>query len=368
MNNKKTKHTASKPKASVRVQNKKANVNPPTNRGQSFNIIRDAYLATLVDPWGVQGVRIPDEITTPTATCSFRKRLTINAIQDGTTGNYGTALAFVPTVRAAYCQTTSYTSSTGTFNLGGAADFDNYSTFLTVCRQYRVVSAGLAVYSTNAMAQNQGRNLCAYYAGNDRATYPFSAAVNSPELLLAENSEDSPINQQMVCSVTWVPSDNSNYQYHTPTSSRLSVGTTDYYYPGCIIWAADGVSASASFEVCLTLNVEYIPDTNAISFVQYLPSRYDVKAMERALNSSIFHSIFGTARPESIMVNHANSDYGLASVAGTLLSNFGSGVGSVLMPFSQRFGAAIAAAGINYAGRRLSNSMPIGRGLLGINM
>lgn len=336
----------------------------PKNNGNGFNIIRDAWMATLVNPWSVHGVRIPDEITTPSATCSFRQRITVTPVADGT--NYAAAFTFVPTLVGSYRQSTAYNASTGTFTMGSTNDIQGYSAFSQFCRQYRVVSAGFAVTSTTAMATNQGRNLCAFYAGADHLGAPFLSSMTTGALLIGENSADSPLNAQQVCSITWLPSDRSTYSYHTVDGSvNNTVNASNYYNPGMCAWAATGIASSASFEVTLCINIEYVPSSNVASFITQLPSRYDVMAMERALNSSLLSRIFGSATPEDVHTNTASSASGFSSVAGMLLSNFGNGVGDVLRPYAAAFGRAATHASLGYVTHRL-NRLSLSRQLQGI--
>lgn len=334
------------------------------------NLIQDAWLGSLSDPWSVHGVRIPDEIVAPSCTASFRQRFTVQAIQDGSTGKYAAAVSFIPTVLNSFKTSTTYNSATGSLGFGASVSFDGYPSLVNLGRNYRVVSAGLAVYSTTAMAQNQGRNLCAFYPGNDRTQPGWTSTVLVSGMLIAENSEDSPINEQMVCSTVWVPSDRDNYRYHRIDSdtSTATIGSATYYNPGQCVWVADGISSSASFEVCVVLNIEFQPLLNSVSFIPIFPSFYNQKAMERALNSRLISSMFGTATPESIMVTQGSNNLGLSALAGQLLSNFGSGAAEFLTPFATQMGRAAASVGIQAAMSGLrSRTMPAYRSLLGVN-
>lgn len=364
---KKSKQGATQPKRASPKQKKSSKP-----RG-TVSLERDGWLATLANPWGVHGIRIPDEIIAPSATCTFRQRLTLNAVQDGTTGKYATGVAFFPTVRSCYKNVTAYNSTDNRVTFGASSDVSSYGTFNTLSRGYRTVSAGIGIFSSTAMAQNSGRNLCAFYPGNDRTNPPVSSLLPGDTIttfnqLQAENSEDSPINQQMVCSISWVPSDRTNYAFHDNSSySGGTVPANTIYNNGACIWIADGLTASASFEVHIVINVEFYPNTNSISFFTTLPSRYDVLAMERALNSSLISKMFHTGDPESIMNVTASNNVGLTSMIGQLVSNFGMGAISAIGPYASRIGQYAAFAGMNRLRGYVQNGPNVRNSLLGIN-
>lgn len=352
-----------------RNTSKKSNPNKGTNKlsVSKFDPVRDAWLATLVDPWGVHGVRIPDQITTPSCTASLRYRTTIRPIADGVTGNYAAAFCFFPTIHNGLATGNAYNSTTGTITLGPYFDFTGYGTLSNLSRDYRVVSAGLAVYSTTAMATNQGRNLCAFYQGSDHLVGVDLTTVTAANQLNAENSEDSPINNQMVCSIAWRPSDISTYEYHDNAST--AGGTPEngtFYNPGQLVWYADGIASTSSFEVSCVINVEYVPNQNSVSFLLTLPSRYDVQAMQRALNSSVIARIFGSASPESVMVTSPSNNLGLTTALGSLMSSFGSGAKDALGRFAENIGRSLAGQSLRSLVRQ-GNSMPVYSSLLGIN-
>jgi len=230
------------------------------------------------------------------------------------------------------------------------------------------VSAGLAIYGTNAMAKNQGRNLCAFYPGGDNLPAPLTTSVAAATLLVAENSDDTPLNQQMICSICWVPSDISNYRYHPNNSNALGTpGAATFYNPGTLVWMADGLDSSASFEVVVCLNIEYLPTSNAISFTNVLPSYFNQRAMERALNSQLTSRMFHTGDPESIMETSANNNLGLSNFVGSLFSTFGAGAQSVIKPITFKLGQAAAFAGVNRLGKNIAKLMPVTRGLLALD-
>lgn len=345
----KGKNTSGRKGAATQKPKAPKNRKTPKSPGTEFDFVRDSYLATLADPFAVHGIRIPDAVTHPSGTMTLRYRTTVNAVQDGVTGNYAASAAFFPTMASGIRVISTYNSGTTSIGFGSASSFPEYTTASLLMRRYRVVSAGLAVVATTAMAQNQGRNLCAFYPGSDDSAPVFTTAITTNNLLVAEIMEDKPINHQQVCSIKWSPTDSSNSEYHNPDSYSNAANDATTYNPGILVWASNGISATASFEVLFTLNIEYLPKSNAMSIVPILPSLYSARAMERALNSSIVARVFGGIPDMDVFATVSTNDLGLSSFVSSALSNFGSGAGEVMARASYQIGRSLAHAGLTYA-------------------
>jgi len=313
-----------------------------TNHVESY--ARDGYLATLVDPFGVHGMRIPDEVTNPSGVVSLRMRGTLEAIQDGTTGRYAQSIVFTPTLTNGIKFASTYSGTNITY--ASAINFPDRDLVAGFARQYRVVSAGLAIMQTNAMAANQGRNLCAFYPANDRLAPVILTTANSFGFLNAEITEDKPVNSQQVCAIRWHPSDRDNYRYHTVISSNaVSVGVADYNNPGQLGWFADGIAPTATFEYVIVLNIEFLPIRNTFSLCPIIPSFYDPLALAKALNHPKAQNSFGVVDPTTVMQSDNSNSWSYSSLAGELLTNFGSGGRDVLLHATRRMGQALAYAG-----------------------
>lgn len=337
----------------------------PRRPTPQFDFARDSYLATLVDPFGVHGVRVPDEITTPSGCLTLRRRFTIRSIQDGSTGKYAACVAYSPIIESSIKASASYNSTTGSITFGAVSTFADATAAKALMRGYRVVSAGLAIMQTNAMSQNQGRNLCAYFTGNDTVVPFVGSALTDEDVLNGEISEDSPVNSQTICCIKWSPSDGTNFAYHRPNASNTgSVTDAGYFNPGTLVWYADGLSSTSSFEVTVILNVEFLPAKNTFSFCPLLPSLYHVGAMQRALNSPLVTRTFGTTAPENVMISENSNSLGISSFIGQMASNFGNGATDVIGQAARRLGQSLAMAGITAVARRVTQP-PLGAGLAG---
>ena len=356
---------AAAPKVNARMLPLFPNRPPRPPRGPTFDFQRDGYLGTLVDPFGIHGVKIPDEITNPSGVITLRFRGTLNALQDSAIpGSYAQSIRFTPTIAQAFAVGSTFTS--GNLTYGTNNDFPDAAVISGFARQYRTVSAGLAIQQTNAMSANQGRNLCAYFPGNDRFPVSVSGSVTAAGVLNAEIASDSPVNNQSVCNIKWHPTDTDNYRYHgILNASSGVVGSAGYTNPGQLLWFADGLAANATFEYLVVLNLEFLPSRNTFCITPILPSLYNVKAMERALNSPLAQTSFGVLNPDSIRQSDNSNAWSVSTSAGQLLTNFGGGVQSVLAPYMAKMGAALTMAGLGAMHRRLNNSVPMVAGLAG---
>lgn len=314
------------------------------------DLATSGWAATLLDPFGVHGIRVPDDVVTPSSVASFRERITVTPVYDASSGKYCAGVNFYGTLRTAYQTLATYTASSGALSWNPLVDMTGYSTLSTMARRYRVVSYGMAVYATTAMALNQGMNICAFIPGTDKAAPITPASVSA--LQVVENVDVKPLNIQQICSICYVPTDRSNYDYHSvDSSSGTTVGGLSYYNPGSLHWVAPDVDPKASFQVVLAYNIEFLPNSSVMSFVNALASTYNLDAMQMALNSSLVRNVFHSVDPESVTATQPSNDIGLQTTIGSLFSSFGGGVASMANPILHRAGQAIAYAGMN----RLAN-------------
>lgn len=320
---------------------------------------RFGWTASLIDPFGVSGYRIPDAKTAATATAQLRDRITVACIQSASTGQYGAGFMFRPSIANSYSPCTVYTVGTGTFffaTAGGYTDFSQRATINALMSDYRVVSAGFNVFSTANFVDNQGRIACAFWPSNTQ-TVPYgssSGSVTMASTLTAPNMSDSPMNAQKFCSVTWVPSDVTNYNFNLPPANPDAAGSTNLNNNvGALYFVADGLQQSISFEIEIVINIEYHPVSSAISLVNPRPSRYDVVAMEQALNHPIISNMFHHVPEDSIMTNTAGAN---SPAASSWIADIGSGFKGALDQHAYAVGRALGNFGANYASNAWTSS------------
>jgi len=336
--------TVVKPRKSRRKNKKKSNKMSNSN---IFSVARFLWTASLKNPFSISGARIPDALVAQTATMQLKERFIVNAVQDGTTGNYGAGVQFVPTLLNAWALATNYTSGAApvlTFPAATAFTSPSQNAVATgLIGDYRVVSAGLAVFATTAMAQNQGHNICVFEPGSDRRQTPVGGAVTLNAVQQYPFMSDSPVNLQKVCSISWVPTDENNYEFHLPTCTPTGSTFANIYMPGKLAWYSTGLSASASFQVELVWNFEYHPNTAAINLVNTIPSIYDPVAMQHALNDSIVSNMFHHIPGEEIYTQVGSStNFGLSSLLYSAMASYGNNLTPALTGAASFLGKTLA--------------------------
>lgn len=147
---------------------------------------RSHYAASLHDPWGVRGARIPDERVVPTATVTsvFRGTLTSFASLDGsyrcgvqlrlgnliptgiTPGDAGKPIIYAQPGTSGTQMVFSPVPATNPYQY----DYPNSTALAPAADRLRVVSAGVALWPTVASTQNSGRIILSQYFGQDNGS------------------------------------------------------------------------------------------------------------------------------------------------------------------------------------------------------
>lgn len=303
---------------------------------RSINPFRHYWLASLINPFTNGGARIPDNLVSPTATATLRQRFTVNPVLDSVlAGTYNAGIQFIPTIATSYGVATASANNVLTFpNFSSFTTFSQSSVVSPLMTDYRITSAGLAIYSTTAFAVNQGHNICGYVPGNDRigtAGSIWGGNQNINTALAYANISDVPVNTQKVCSISWVPSDETNYAFHSSNSSYGGATMNTTYYPGGMFWYGTGLSQTASYQAEVVLNIEYHPTNSTVSLVNTSPSYADQIAMQTALNHPIVSNMFHHIPPEAVY----------ETISGSTVKAPGSYLQSVLADFGNKIYPAI---------------------------
>jgi hypothetical protein len=346
----------------------------PPRRTAPQRRVDAGYLATLVDPWGVRGKRIPDEITHVTGTSQLHARGIIAPIQgSGSDTSYIAGLCFTPSLLNCI-QTTSGTGASyanGTLTWATAQDsFVDAAAIQGIARQFRVVSAGLAVWSSAPQSGNQGRNICNFYPGNDRQSPIVGASTTPNTLIKDEINSTTALNQMNVCAIKYHPTDRDNYRYHQCDANHLTanVGTASYFNPGQLVWVGSNVASGISWEYHIVMNIEYLQRTSTISLGDLRSSLYDIDAMMLALNNPLVAKVFGAISPASITESQTSNSWAddlTATMGGSLYR----GVKNTAAHASEAIGRALVFAGLKAVADRVgaiyNGPPPLTAGLLG---
>jgi len=287
--------------------------------GQKFHRflkMHNPYLAALVDPWNIHGVKIPDMNSQGSATfaCSLRSTVLTNA-----TGNcfiaFGRGVDSTPDKMASLIPMASPSVGTGSSyrigysnndpscsptNLnanGGTNPIVNYyhdvwaqqsSAVPSTFQRARLVSAGLAVSVQCSLSSAQGKitivSLPRWKTQQQSGTQTLSQAVleAQPGVRIIN------INQLAGASCVYVPIDPVSMQYmdlQTPYTTGSDFTPMQGYAGGELLCSVTGAGAAVSVQFVLVCNYEGIPKYNNFTLVTTTPSPVDTLQLESALNS-----------------------------------------------------------------------------------
>lgn len=224
------------------------------------------YLNTILNPFGVNGVRIPDMVTFPSVTFQTIDRVT-TAVTAG--GTFGVAIQFGTPSAAIQLNTGASTSVALTWAAGTA--LSGYTTMNATYDRVRIVSAGVAIKYMGTPLSAQGRVLCNFVPGNTGAVLP-GTSVNA---ILARPYVETVIAAKAYAQVVYFPLDPSCFNYQAPSASWAC---------GYGILVGDGMTAAATVEATIVINWEATPQLGTLSFLQPMPSRSDPLEFAHANN------------------------------------------------------------------------------------
>lgn len=248
---------------------------------------RSLYAASLMDPWGVRGARIPDESVLPTSTFTSVYRTTLTPISTAGTHACGAKVLL---------GNLSPNGTSPIFIAGGSAAGLNFNTtsvtytnaaaILSSTQSVRVVSAGLAVQSTSSTANNQGKIVLAQFP-----SYP-DAPGSDTSIGVFQNaypySKVCPVGLNGVCSIQYRPW--QSYMPFFPTGNNT--GTSIASSMGGFAVFCHGLSSTATVELVVIVNWEAIPNTAFAGILPTEKSFSDPIAFAKGLNLARGESMF----------------------------------------------------------------------------
>ena len=303
----------------------------------------DPYFASLVDPFEVRGVKIPDLVSLPSNCFSIVQRTTLTANANGVCGlTYGLSQlgggviatgSLIPMNfnSATYdwivgCKLGTAATSTDLFVGGsavGQATAFKYpsgiwdSTSGIVPSYYsgaRLVSAGFVINYTGQPLNAQGRIVCVSAPRKTFRSATQSGAGFSIDTLLGHPSAKIGfVNQLKGMTVVYQPQDPVSFTYATDLGYAFSSADAANVYSNNEEWLGseifmiiDGAVASTSaFQVTAVLNFEGTPKKNAYTLVGAgSPSPIDSMAIENAMRAiqELDPVTVGTSKQDNSMV------------------------------------------------------------------
>ncbi len=272
------------------------------------------YLQTLLDPFNIGGVRIPDMNIYPSGTFQIvdRRTLTVNssgvcaiaygfytvassAAQGGSltpvniSGSGSQPYCVGMTSVAATASTSDlFNGASPVFLSGWGSNADIVPSFYT---KARLVSAGLVVQYLGAPLNAKGKMSFAFAPRNALRTYSQSG-LSVSRLLSVPGARIVPVNTLMSPMVLYQPQDGVSLEYVDLTSTSVatnsSVWDTDANLRAAVggemVVALDGCVAADTVQCTLVLNYEGIPRTNALNIVSTQQSPNDPISLNHAFN------------------------------------------------------------------------------------
>jgi hypothetical protein len=241
------------------------------------------YLRALINPFEIQGAKIPDLCSFPSGTNSVYNRQSTTLALAST--NYGWVWQPSP------YQESSLSTAAGAFSWGAWNQDSIYTGWAPLVHSYRVVSAGLRVRYLGSTLSDSGM-VCASLLPTSEN---FSVSVTSPS-----DIQNKP---QSVCArladgleFIWCPQDVQDYEYRVP---QFSAATGITQMPAIVV-AISGQAANTPVMLEFFYNLEFIPDTRTISYVETTvsPSNPEHLAQAETFMSSIGNAL-GHAMSES---------------------------------------------------------------------
>lgn len=273
------------------------------------------YVMTVADPWGVRGVKIPDEITTPSTAFTLTQRGVLTAAAGETSvaltlgwccstsdqRMYRVGLIPLPNstnANFAYTVGQVLRSTTDTFSPVAVASVVpiNLSSWNTASPTVpglfnlgRIVSAGMSMQYTGAPLNASGMFTS---SSVPLATLRnrFNTSWSATQLQNLPGSSVSPINDFAGTSCRYLPYGPECNQYVQLDVDAESVQEDDgtdieRHTPGGLTITATGMPAGAwSVSYAIVINFEAIPKTSSASFITTETSKSDPIMMAHASN------------------------------------------------------------------------------------
>lgn len=300
------------------------------------------YTATLLDPFSIRGVRIPDQNTMPSSVVSYTYRVDLTPVIQSGQGSDPTQAAFAvsfrlrPRAGIVYSQPTvsTYTGDSLTMGAVPEPDLNLYGLGTNLISQFRVVSAGLAVYSNAPSLQNKGKFYVGFTPpGKEDVNIKSSAVVGFADLINTPYVKTCPVSKGMVCSVNYRPATEDAFEYQPWAVLLIGPVAEQNRYPfGTLFACGAGLAAGSPITVTYTVNYEYLPLLGTTQFIPTEPSTYSVRAIEQAANLDWSVAAFREEEDSvfSASMNQSSWSSNLMSSAWQALSGSMSGVQNYL--------------------------------------
>jgi hypothetical protein len=245
------------------------------------------YLATILDPDRVRGIKLPDPITLPSCTAAFE-------LDGFTTCDANGDLILVLCPQALVNSAATGTAAISYSVIFGGNQTAGYGTSANpvlglatnptlngVVGQLRVVSAMIEAYSTAAPLNTSGRAVT--FAMPRGSATPTGTTLSSATLVSALPYSFVDHAAKGACA-RWFPTDNVDHQYNAvggtteenfaqaSSGSFYGFATGVYALGSCVGIGFTGLPVTTKVAWRYVINVEFLPAADAVDFVNSQPS------------------------------------------------------------------------------------------------
>jgi len=248
------------------------------------------YLATILDPFNVTGVKVPDEHCMPTAVAHCRAWAPF-AANTGIDQVFGFAVAVGQLDTGATSLYSVSTTSTGgaiTWNGVGPKSYQN--TFANLVSQLRPVSSALKLQYLGTELNLSGKFIPFFIPSMAAITGTtiLPTTVANAELLTYSDSIPIQSNRRS-CTVRWLPQDTQSRAFGGLGATTVNINNNNKGYIGILMYGTNQSSTASPGEAIWCENFEFCPSNNLVNLISTSASPSDPIEMA-VVNNAVAHA------------------------------------------------------------------------------
>lgn len=280
--------------------------------GKNYLTSWNPYLQTILDPFHVTGIRVPDLITTPSGTFSIKDMRTLTVNANGICGLlYGMGIAgnfpnYTPCgglspwnsglaipgsynvgINIGVNSTAAILLQAGSSNIALSKFNSTSSSVATLYSSVRLVSFGATIQYTGSALTAKGSIIA---TSEPRETYGYSNKVAGATLTLDDmkalrSAVEVSVPLEGGATAVYFPQDSMSTNYYSTTTNYTLSQFPRSVLGGEVGLIVNGATPGDTFAVTAIWNFEGVPFTNQLDLVSTSPSKSDPLAMSHAANT-----------------------------------------------------------------------------------
>lgn len=295
-------------------------------------------LSTL-HPELIRGAKVPDAVTSSTATLTTTQNYTFNTVNYGS-GRYEWGMQICPCMNDQLVIPSTWAG--GVVSTTGYADNYSYVPFTTSVAEFRVVSMSFELTNNTNGLNVQGR----WSIGNTRSGLAplnglnFDAYSSVPNYVKGTFTVDDP-----KCRMVWLASDESDRFFKSLTATVPTAEQT------ALVLFVESGGLTNTFNLIITTNLEVIPIQSAQTFIPTTANPCNVSTFTDAMSAGVDQAVRGqdkVTNPDkadasvgSTLATMAKAAMGVAGEAITEIPGLGKIAEKALGPIADTVGSAV---------------------------